>query len=153
MNRLTKAFILLSVLLNILLLGVVFGYVGKETIPLAGPLNSELVDKLPPNDRQLYLDAMRKFEIETKDLHAELDALRAQAGDILNAEPLDKKAYLAKAEEIHALRGQIMRHMVRITTALAQQLDDEGRAVLAEGVRKHNVRPHNCNVYKQGQAK
>ena len=147
-----KLFVIASLLLNVLLVGVMLGRMGRDFMPPPPPVQSgdapppyeAMAKTLPEPARAPYLEAMHRYEADTAHKHADLERLREESADLLKAEPFDKKAYVAKTEEIRKLRSELAGKMMLTVANLAGSLSQEERAGLAELVLKCGFRRSNC---------
>jgi len=132
MTKSIKAFIIASVLLNLLLAGVIFGHASKRFMrPPEG-----IIATLPQEKRALYEDAMDKAEAENKTLHEAFVSSRRASGKILRTEPFDRAAYMAEMQKAHEIRGQMMQRMANSVAELAGKFTPEERAILAKSLRE-----------------
>jgi len=137
MSHFLKAFIAISVLLNLLLAGIVVGDVGRYFVGSRKHYTmQEIAMALPTDKRERFEDTMEHAEQDTGELRQQLSDKRKKAISLLKAEPFDKAAYLAQMQEIHQLHGQIMQRMVEAVAGLAEQSTPEERATIADMLRR-----------------
>ena len=136
MNRSIKAFITFSVLLNLLLVGLFIGHMGRPMIGLQDRYTvQEIAMALPEGKRQSFQSAMDKAEQDTGELRQQLIDARNRVASILRADPFDKAAYLQQMQLIHTLHGQVMEHMIEVVAQEAEQSTPQERAILADMLR------------------
>lgn len=149
MKKTIKAFIIASVLLNILMAGVIFGNIGRHFFRVHERITAqELAEELPQNKRKLFEETMRSTETETGEWHQQLSDARKQAANILKAEPFDANAYLTQMQKIQDVRNQIMQKTAQSIATLAAKFTQEERATLSEILntrpeRRHDGKNHN----------
>ena len=136
MKRSMKAFIVTSVLLNLLFVGILCGREGRH---FWGHKRAEEIARALPADKfALYQKTMDRMEEEKTQLRKQSDEARKRSMDLLKAEPFNRQAYLAQVKNMHNLRGQMMEHMAQAVAGIAEEFLPEERAILAETLR----RPH-----------
>ena len=136
MNASLKAFIAMSVLLNLLLAGLVIGNVSRGLMGHRNYSWDEIAMSLSPEKRQHFQDAMHQAEQDTGELRQRLNDAHKKAASTLKSEPFHKEAYIAQMQQVNQLHGQIMQRMVATVAGLAEQLSPEERATLAEMLRR-----------------
>ena len=132
MTRSIKAFIICSILLNLLLLGIFFGQEGKYF----ASHRDNIAKALPADKYKLYKDTMKRTETANQPLRDQIEQARRQAADILKAEPFNRQAYLVQIKNMQALRQQMMQRMAESIVGLAEEFSPEDRAILADTLRK-----------------
>lgn len=139
MKQSIKAFVIASVLLNILLAGIVVGQASRHFMPRPPLPFAEKLDALPEEKRALFEDVMKKTENDTQDLREALMDSRKRAGKLLKAEPFDRAAYMKEMQKGHELRGQMMQRMAASMADLAEKFTPEERAALAGMMRDRRM--------------
>jgi uncharacterized membrane protein len=142
MNKTIKILIICSVLINILLIGVIFGHVshrvtGKRFIRRQAP---EFTVKLPADKKELFFETMKKVHLDNRDIHRKIRGEREKTISILTAPVFDETAYQTQVKKVHELRGFMMQRLADATEDLANQFTQEERVALAEHLR-HPPRP------------
>jgi uncharacterized membrane protein len=143
MSRSLKLFVTLSVLLNLLLLGVVFGYVGQGMFGnnyVRHLSMRELVAVLPQDKQQMFAETVQKSEQDIKQLKDKLYAERKKAAELLNAKPFSKEAYAAEAKAVMQLRSQIFYSMTGTLSDIADRVSDEDRAKMTQALLENQKR-------------
>lgn len=141
MSRQFKFLFTLSILLNLLLVGIVAGHVSHRLFIQHEPYSeifSQIADALPPEKRPIFEDAMKRADQDTAELHDQLAESRKQAANIMKADAFDKDAYLAQVQRINKLRAQLIERKAEAITEAAGKLSAEDRAAMTELLR----RPH-----------
>lgn len=136
MNNKIKAFILASILLNVLLGGVILGHVLKMArygrhLP---PLSEEQLN-LHGEKLERFREILHGAHLENRDLYEKIRQAREEALEILTAETFDESAYQKQVEILHNLRGQMMQRFADAVKKLAKELTPNERAALAEILR------------------
>jgi len=136
MSRFVKAFITLSLLLNLLLAGLVIGHIGRCFMePHKHYTLQEIALALPQDKRHAFEDIMGRAEQDTGELHQQLSDARNKAATILKADPFDKAAYMGQMQTIHTLQGQVRERMVAAIAQVAEQSTPQERTLLADKLR------------------
>lgn len=140
MKRPVKILIALSVLLNLLLIGVIAGHLSRQQ--LGGPRMPlmAIADKLPEAKRAQVKATLRRSEAKVADIRRASDEARRRAGELLKAEPFDKAAYVAQLHRMNTLRSEMMDQMGRSIAEVAEDLNAEERATLADALAKMGPR-------------
>lgn len=140
MNKNLKLFIAISVLLNILLVGVMLGYALRSPWllghrPPPPPAPPEL-SQLPPEKRELFETTMKRTREEGDNLRKEIREIREDMEKILSADVFDEAAYRAESEKIAALYSQQRLKMNEAIIGIAKQSSKEERAILSKITRR-----------------
>jgi len=143
MNSSLKLFIIFSVLLNILLVAVVAGHIGRcllysSSHPFAFTY-SEIAESLPENRRAIFIDTMQHADDDSRGLQEQFDSSRKQAATLLKAQPFDKQAYLAQIKTTNDLRDSLAARIAETIAGLAQQFTPEERIILADVSQKYRA--------------
>ena len=138
MSRFVKAFIALSVLMNLALVGVIVGHVGQHFMepPHKHRTWQEIAQQLPEDKRKHFEETMQTVEQDTGELRQQLSDARKKAATLLNADPFDKAAYIAQMQQIRQLYGQIQQRTVEALAGLAEQSTPEERQIFADMLRR-----------------
>ncbi len=133
-----KTLIVVSLLLNVLLIGIIVGHVshrfgGKHFFRRYG---SELTVKLPADKEKLFFETMKQVHMENKDIRKQIRETREKAISILTAPEFDETAYQIEAEKLHELRGRMMQQLAAATKELATHFNQEERKALAKHLRR-----------------
>lgn len=136
MRRSVKAFIICSILLNLLLIGIFFGQEGKYFL---WP-REDIAKALSADKYKLYQETMRHTEESNRALREQMTEARKRAADILKADPFNRQAYLAQIKNMQDLRAQMMQRMAESIAGLAEEFSPEDRAILADTFRRPNRR-------------
>jgi uncharacterized membrane protein len=142
MNKKIKAFIIFSVMLNVLFIGLAVGFVFKHQ-------NHERHDEsiaqilenkqLPEDKRALMEKEITAILDKSRITRGEIEKMRELTFKILTAEEFDESAYTTQINNIGVMRNQQRQDMSEAIKALAKQLNVRERTVLAE-ILKDNPR-------------
>ena len=145
MSRNIKILLLLSIIINVLLVGVVIGhfstkYMAKKHFKGHFPKVGKV---LPPEKQEMLTDAMMKHHKESGKTKRKIHKVREEIVKILAAPEFNEQLYDEKVEELHNLHGEMAKGLSEVTKKLAVKFTPEERRVLAEILkRKPHRRPH-----------
>ena len=138
MNTKLKSAFIVSIILNVLLLGIFFGTLspgfGRES-SRRERLTAE-IEKLPEPSRSRFRDKMAQLRAADDPLREQMRQARNQAIDLLVAEPLDEAAYDKQLIHISQLRGQISKRVADDLKELVRGLPPEQRAAVGEVLKR-----------------
>lgn len=138
MNTKLKSAFIVSIILNVLLLGIFFGTLspgfGRES-SRRERLTAE-IEKLPEPARSRFRDKMAQLRAADDPLREQMRQARNQAIDLLVAEPLDEAAYDKQLIQISQLRGQISKRVADDLKELVRGLPPEQRAAVGEVLKR-----------------
>ncbi|HEU4639091.1 MAG TPA: periplasmic heavy metal sensor [Candidatus Binatia bacterium] len=138
MNTKLKSAFIMSIILNVLLLGIFFGTLspgfGRES-SRRERLTAE-IEKLPEPARSRFRDKMAQLRAADDPLRDQMRQARNQAIDLLVAEPLDEAAYDKQLIQISQLRGQISKRVADDLKELVRGLPPEQRAAVGEVLKR-----------------
>ena len=138
MNTKLKSAFIVSIILNVLLLGIFFGTLspgfGRES-SRRERLTAE-IEKLPEPARSRFRDKMAQLRAADDPLREQMRQARNQAIDLLVAEPLDEAAYDKQLIEISQLRGQISKRVADDLKELVRGLPPEQRAAVGAVLKR-----------------
>lgn len=143
MNKCIKTFLAVSLFLNLLLLGIVFGYTGK-CIHFRTPHHpvtvSEMTAVIAPEKQKNLQPFIEKSEEEIKIERDQLLMERRKSFDLLQAIPFNKDAYLAQVKVAEAVHARIVNDMATIVLQITAQSSDAERASIAQMmVERQNI--------------
>lgn len=138
MNTKLKIAFIVSIILNVLLLGIFFGTLspgfGRES-SRRERLTAE-IEKLPEPARSRFRDKMAQLRAADDPLREQMRQARNQAIDLLVAEPLDEAAYDKQLVQISQLRGQISKRVADDLKELVRGLPPAQRATVGELLKR-----------------
>lgn len=138
MSRKLKLLVMLSVALNLLLLGMVAGHWLKP--PSKGHrfihhTLAQLADQLPPEKSRMVQEELQALR-EDKDNHRKQWRARGKAlRQVMTAPQFDAEAYRAELEQLRQMRVGMMQDMEETLVRIVSRLSLEEREKLAELLR------------------
>lgn len=137
MNRYIKIFLALSLFLNLLMLGVTFGCIGKKVQALLlaqhHPLTmTEITSALAPKKQKNLEPLIQKVEEEIKVQRDQLVVERRKAFELLQVTPFNKDAYLAQIKVTEELHAKIVDNTTAVVLKIAEQSSDAERATISQ---------------------
>ena len=138
MNRTLKTVFLVSLVANVLLLGVVLGALPRrieERASFRDRFKADLA-KLPEPARTRFrenMDQARKFD---EPVLAEIRGAREEALRIVAAEPFDEAAYDRRVDKISELRRAMFKRMADSVKEIVKTLPLDQRKALAELLKR-----------------
>ena len=144
MSKKIKIILTVSVVLNVLLIGVLVGMSADEYKDHRNKRAEfrSAVDKLPPENSKLVKKTMRGLHKETRKTRNELKKTRKKINKIISAPEFDESAYDVEIENLKRLQSEIMTKFGQVTKELAAQLGQEERKVIAELLKKRTFKQH-----------
>ena len=138
MNTKLKSAFIVSIILNVLLLGIFFGTLspgfGRES-SRRERLTAE-IEKLPEPARSRFRDKMAQLRAADDPLREQMRQARNQAIDLLIAEPFDEAVYDKQLIQINQLRGQMSKRVADDLKELVRGLPPEQRAAVGEVLKR-----------------
>lgn len=121
MNKRMKMIFTVSILLNIVFIGVGAGMLFKycQDIPIPGTMS--------PDARNFVARTYQNGREAVKPLITEVKARREKVEDILESDNFDRKAYDAAVDELLETQGKIARHRADTMGKALTELSDEDR--------------------------
>jgi uncharacterized membrane protein len=135
MTKPIKAFIIASILLNLLLIGIFFGYESRHFMR-HDRFSQEIAKQLPAEKYKLYQETMERGKDANRNVRDKLREARKRSVSLLKAEPFNRQAYLAEMKNMQSLRAELMAQMAKSVADLAEQFSPEERAILADTFRR-----------------
>ncbi|HKA32563.1 MAG TPA: periplasmic heavy metal sensor [Candidatus Binatia bacterium] len=138
MNRTLKIILLISLIANVLLLGVVLGAVPRrlEARPSFRDRVNADIEKLPEPARTRMRENMEQTRKADESTFAEIRQAREEALKIIAAEPFDEAAYDLQVNRISELRRGMFQHMSDNIKAIVKTLPPEQRKAVADLFRR-----------------
>jgi uncharacterized membrane protein len=134
MNRSLKVVLLVSLIANVLLLGIVLGAAPRrlEERPSFRDRIKADIEKLPEPARTKMRENMEQTRKTDEPAFAEIRAAREEALKIIAAEPFDEAAYDRQVNKISELRRGMFEHMSDNIKAIVKTLPPEQRKAVAD---------------------
>lgn len=129
MRSSTKVIFTLSVLLNVVLIGVVAGGVIKD---LRKQPWHQAKEELSPESRSIVARNFRATHNDMRDIREQSQKLREQMKDIFKAEVFDVEAFDKAALKMDELKQKMHQRKIESIRELAQSLPQEERVKMAD---------------------
>ncbi len=151
MSKKLKIIFFVSIIINVLLVGVVIGHFStryfvkkhfKDHFP-------KIERELPAEKQKMLTDVMMKLHKESRGTKRKIHKLRKEIAQVVSAPEFDEQLFDKKVSELHDLHGEMARGLAEVTKKLAVKFTPEERIVLAEILkRRPHRRPHNERSHK-----
>lgn len=141
--RTLKIICVVSILLNIFLLGAAIGGAAwvKARHPMIGVGSIRVAGSaLPPDERRAFRQALREARLEMRPTAMAGRQARAEAAALLSAPTLDQAKLADALARIRAADVAIRAHVEERAIAFAAMLPPDERAKLAEGIERRRPR-------------
>lgn len=138
MNRTLKTVFLVSLIANVLLLGVVLGALPRRIEDRASFRDRFKADlqKLPEPARTRFRETIDQAHKADEPVQAEIRAAREEALRIIAAEPFDAAAYDRQVDKISDLRRGMFKRMADKVKGVVKDLPPDQRKALAEILKR-----------------
>ena len=118
---------------NLLLATALFATIGFTMTAIGYPIQKlEAFSKLPQDKQTLVVETMETVKTENKELKQQAKELKQAMKGVLTAPEFDANAYQAYADQIQALKVQMMTAKTEAVKELASQMNQQEREVLLE---------------------
>ena len=148
MSPSVKTFVIGSVLLNLLLIGIVGGHLTRSLMGPDGRRSpEEIMRSIPAERRASFEETYAHMKNDITPIRRQIDAARLDTLCLLHAQPLDKKAYLAKVAQLQTLHKQLYSRVAETIVANAPTSTPEERIGLIDMLRSTppaTITPKNC---------
>jgi uncharacterized membrane protein len=134
MNRKARIAFLVSIIANVLLLGVVLGALPQRferRVPFQERLKAD-AEKLQEPARTRFLEGMENARKEIEPLREQMRQVREETLHVLASESFDEGAYDRQVEKIQKLRLELAKRMSNSIKQVAKNLTPEQRKELAK---------------------
>lgn len=145
MSKGIKIILVVSVIINILFIGIIIGHFSKRAEHW-GKMRSQMnetIGTLPEDKKDMIESAMRNLRRETRGTHKQLEKKRIELLQILTAKQFDKDKFENEVKQLHNLHGDMAFEMADTVSKLAENLNQQERIALSEFIeemRKHRRR-------------
>jgi len=142
MSNRVKAFLTVSLVLNVLFIGILIGSLSgdfKEHRKMRADMHSS-IDNLPEEKAKLVKKTMRNLHKETKKTRKQVRKTRKNINQIISAPEFDVSAYDAEIKKLQDLQAEIMDKFGKATKELALQMEQDEREVIAELLKKRTFK-------------
>ena len=118
---------------NLLLATALFATIGFTMTAIGYPIQKlEAFSKLPQDKQTLVVETMETVKTENKELKQQAKELKQAMKGVLTAPEFDANAYQSYADQIQALKVQMMTAKTEAVKELASQMNQQEREVLLE---------------------
>jgi uncharacterized membrane protein len=154
MSKKIKILIFISLLLNVLLVGVVIGDVTHRfhIEHFVQKSAQEFASTLPGDKAALFLETVERVHLNNRDAYNQIREARKEAMKLLSAPEFDESAYRLHIEKIHELRSLMKRRLADATIELARQFSQEERSTLAQHLRRLSRHSRDGNLSSDDQS-
>jgi uncharacterized membrane protein len=138
MNKTLRLAFLVSITLNVLLVGVLLGQLPRQLDrPLSARQRIEIAtNELPETERSRVGAKLAQMRNETNPIREQIQRIRNETIAIFVAEPFDEAAYDRHVSKIDELRRQMSRRMAANMKEIAKELPAEQRKTLARAFER-----------------
>jgi uncharacterized membrane protein len=138
MTKTVKIVFLASLVLNLLLLGIILGYVprGLDASPTRQQRMDSALKKIPEPAQSRLREHFAQIRAAGEPLRQQIDDARAETLRLLSAEPFDGAAYDRQVAKIEELRAEMFKRMGQLIKQTAKELSPDERRMLADVLRR-----------------
>ena len=138
MTKTVKLVFLVSLVLNILLLGVILGHVPRslEGRPSRQERMEKALQELPDSVEARFREKFQQIRAAGEPQRQQMDSARAEALRLLGGEPFDDAAYDQQVSKIDGLREEMFKRMGQVVKQTAKELTPEERRMFADLLRR-----------------
>ncbi|HEY3302775.1 MAG TPA: periplasmic heavy metal sensor [Candidatus Binatia bacterium] len=138
MNKTLKLVFLISIVLNVLLVGVLLGELPNrfDRRPLPQERIAAAAKQLPESERPRFESKMEQMRKEVQPLRDQLQEARQETLRVFAAEPFDESAFDRQVSKVAQLRVQLFMRMAESMKAIAKELPAEQRQALARAFER-----------------
>jgi uncharacterized membrane protein len=138
MNRTLKLLFLVSIVLNVLLVGVLMGQLSRRLE--RGSVREQRVEQalrdLPQPTQTRLREKFKQMRAAGDPLREQLRIAREETLGILSADPFDEAAYDRQVSKIDDLQLQLFKKMGQVVKEVAKELSPEERRIFAQILRR-----------------
>ena len=138
MSKGLKIFLAVSVLLNVLLIGVLIGTFSHTMMwrMEKGKHAYKFLRDLPPEKRDLVLQTMKNMKKQSRETRKKIKRAREEVIDAFAAPEFDAARFDRSVAAMHAIMGQMTDNIAEETKKIALELTPEERKALANTMKK-----------------
>jgi uncharacterized membrane protein len=138
-----KLVFLISLVLNLLFLGVILGRVphGFDAAPTRQQRMEAALNKLPQPAQARFRQIFTQIRAAGDPLREPMDGARNQALQLMSAETFDEAAYEQQVKKFDDLREEMFKRMSLTIKQVAKDLAPDDRRTLADLLRRPPPRP------------
>jgi uncharacterized membrane protein len=137
MSKGLKIFLTVSVLLNVLLVGVLIGTFSHTVLwrMERGKRAFSFIKELPPPKREMVFETMKKMKKDSRENRKKIKAARDEVIDAFAAPEFDAARFDRSVAALHALMEQLTDDIAEETKKIALELSPEERKEIADTMR------------------
>lgn len=133
MNKKAKILLVGSLILNVLLIGVLAGFLPQRFEASSRQQRLQnAIKALPEPVRTRFGEKMEQIGKDVEPIRNQIQAARTETIRILSTEPFDEAAYDREVNKINQLRVQIVQQMAAGVKEVAKALPSDQRGELAK---------------------
>ncbi|MEW6144432.1 MAG: periplasmic heavy metal sensor [Thermodesulfobacteriota bacterium] len=138
MSKGLKIFLALSVLLNVLLIGILIGTLSHTFFwhMEKGKRAFHFMKELPPEKREKVMETIKDLRKESLETRKKIKKKRDEVIDVFSAPEFDPALFDRKVTELHALMGELTDEIADETKKIASDLTREERKAIADIIRR-----------------
>jgi uncharacterized membrane protein len=138
MSKGLKIFLAVSVLLNVLLVGILIGNLSHTIFwrMEKGRRAFHFMKELPPEKRDKVKEMIRDLKKESRETRKKIRQKRDEVIDVFSAPEFDPALFDRKVAELHALMGELTEEIAEETKKIASDLSREERKAVADIIRR-----------------
>jgi len=142
MSKSLKTFLVISILLNTLLIGVLIGHFSKHgRRSPRHPRSQALLAELPKEKAQAFQEAMDGLRKASRKDKKKLESARKQVIEVLTAPQFNAQAFMASLNAVHDIHGELKEEMGLTVSKLASGMNQDERKILAKMLEKGPLGP------------
>jgi uncharacterized membrane protein len=138
MSKGLKIFLAVSVLLNVLLIGVLAGTFSHTFFwrMEKGKRAFMFMKELPHEKREKVMETIKQMKKESLETRKKIKKKRDEVIDVFSAPEFDPALFDRKVAELHALMGELTNEIADETKKIASDLSQEERKAIADIIRR-----------------
>jgi uncharacterized membrane protein len=138
MNRTLKLLFLVSIVLNVLLVGVLMGQLSRrlERGSVREQRMEQALRDLPQPTQTRLREKFKQMRAAGDPLREQLRIAREETLGILSTDPFDEAAYDRQVSKIDDLQLQLFKKMGQVVKEVAKELSPEERRIFAQILRR-----------------
>jgi len=138
MSKMLKLIFLVSLVLNLLLVGVILGRVphGFDGRPTRQQRMEEALKKLPAAEQERFRKKFAQIRAAGDPLREQMDAARNEALRIMSGEKFDETAYDRQVNQYEALREEMFKRMSQAIKLVTKEMTADERRTFADLLRR-----------------
>ena len=134
-------------------LSTAIGAYAGEGYKHKGWLDQETLDKLPPEKKELVVNALDEARQKSMDQKDAIKTAMENVRTALTAPEFDAAAYTKATGELQTLMTQRFQNFSNAIAKVAPELTQEERQILADAIKEKYNKPHGKRMYDKSGAK